>query len=103
MALTAGTVPQNMYAAYAFDVGEDLTVDCVACTAHTTGYASAALALAALPAVAADHVRLGTLVLVSSDAGGFIAGTTAISAVAVTEVFADSETIIEGVIAQRPA
>lgn len=37
---------------------------------------SSALAIAAIPAVSASHVRLGTVSAMSTDAGGFTFGTT---------------------------
>lgn len=81
-ALTAETVPQNLFGAVALDIGADGTIDCVvpATNGNTTGYATAALATAALPAVAADHVRIGSATVSSSEAGGFVIGTTNLDA-----------------------
>ena len=91
------TTPQNQYTAFRFQIGLNGTVDCVKTADPTTGYASAVLALAALPALASDHASLGTLTVMSSDGGGFVAGTTEISTGAVTEVYADTDTLLETV------
>lgn len=89
VALTPTTaVTQAKYQAYAFDVGTNGTID-VGSTATAAGYDSAVLALAALSAVAADHVRLGTLTVTKSD-GAFTPATTDLNAANVTATFADS-------------
>lgn len=95
-ALAAATTPQNKFAAFRFQVGADGTVDIAVAPANgTTGYDSGALALAALPALAADHAAMGTFTVTSTDAGGFVAGTTSLADGAVTVVFADAETAFE--------
>jgi len=98
VALAAVTVPQNKYGAWAFDVGADGTVDVIAATDNATGYVTATNALAGIAAVAANHVRLGWLTAMSSDAGGFVAGTTELDAAAVTEVYYDAQAHNTGLI-----
>lgn len=91
-AVTAGTapgndvVPQNKYGACAFDIGTDGTVDAIEAADNATGYATAALAVADIPAIAADHVRLGYVTVIKTD-GAFTFGTTELSAANVTEVY----------------
>jgi hypothetical protein len=84
-AVAAGTapgndvIPQSTFGAVAFDIGADGTIDAVEATDNATGYASAALAVAGLPAVAADHARMGWVTATKSD-GAFTFGSTALSA-----------------------
>jgi hypothetical protein len=80
-AVAAGTAPGNdiipkgKYGAVALDIGADGTIDAVEAPANSTGYSTAALAAAALPAPAADHVRMGYVTAMKSD-GTFTFGTT---------------------------
>lgn len=84
-AVDAGTkpgndvVPQNKYGAVALDIGTDGTIDVIEAADNATGYDTAALAIAAIPAVAASHVRLGTVTAIKTD-GAFTFGTTALNA-----------------------
>ena len=64
--------------------------------ANAAGYASAVLAAAALPAVAAAHCRLG-YVTVSLSGGPFILGTTALDAVNSTVAYTDADTLGESI------
>lgn len=101
-AVAAGTppgndvVPQNKYGAVAFDIGTDGTIDAVEAAANATGYNSAALAVAGIPAVAADHVRIGNVTVVKSD-GTFTFGTTALSDANTTEVYTSTSTLFSGI------
>lgn len=94
-AVTAGTalsgdnVPQNKYGAWALDIGADGTIDITPAADNATGYDSAVLAAAGLPAVAADHVRLGYVTAMKSD-GVFDPGTTSLADAAVTEAYTDA-------------
>lgn len=95
-ALTAGTVPQNKYAAYRFQIGIDGTIDVVACAAHTTGYDSAAEAIAALPTTGlTDHAVMGILSVVCTEETGFVAGTTTLDGTGVTASFTQATTALE--------
>jgi hypothetical protein len=78
VALPTGTIAQNKYGAFAVDVGANLTVDIAEAADNETGYASAALALAAAKAVtlAAGHKRLGYIVIHTAAAEAFTNGTT---------------------------
>ena len=93
-AVAAGTapgndvIPQGTYGAVAFDIGTNLTIDAVEATDNATGYGSALLAAAGLPAVAADHVRIG-YVTASDSSGDFTFGTTALSAANTTVAYAN--------------
>jgi len=100
-AVAAGTapgndvVPQSTYGAVAFDIGINGTIDVIEAGANATGYATAVLAIAGIAAVAADHVRMGTVTVIKSD-GAFTFGTTELSAANVTEVYTDGTPGIDG-------
>ena len=82
-------VPQNLYGAVALDVDSAGTVTIAEAAANATGYASAALAIAGIPAVAADKVRMGTVTAIKTD-GAFTFGTTALNAANSTVVYTDA-------------
>ena len=82
------TVPINKYGAWALEVGTNGTIDEIGAAANTTGYASAALAVAGLPAVQTDHARLGYATVIHTGAD-FVGGTTEWTTAGVTEVYTD--------------
>ncbi len=106
-AVAAGTapgndvVPQNKYGAVAFDIGANGTIDATEAADNATGYNTAALAVAAIPAVAADHVRMGYVTAIKTD-GAFTFGTTELGAanstVAYTSISASVKIIWEGTV-----
>ncbi|MFZ3046490.1 MAG: hypothetical protein WA151_11290, partial [Desulfatirhabdiaceae bacterium] len=98
VSLAAVTVPQNLYGAWALDVGADNVVDVWPAADNATGYASANVAVFGIPDPASDHNRLGVLTIVSSDAAGFIAGTTPLDAGAVTDVYRNFSALKTGLI-----
>ena len=91
-AVAAGTapgndaIPQNKYGAVALDIGADGSIDVIEAADNATGYNTAALAIADIPAVAASHVRLGTVTVVKTD-GIFTFGTTSLADAAATVVY----------------
>lgn len=89
MALAGDTVPQNLYGAFRFQIGVDETLDLVPAADNVSGYASAALALAGLPAIEAGHVNVGTVSVFHNDAGGFIPGTTDLDAAGTAVIYTD--------------
>lgn len=96
-AVAAGTapgndvVPQSTFGAVALDIGADGTIDAIEAGDNATGYASAALAVAGIAAVAADHVRMGTVSTIKSD-GDFTFGTTDLDAANTTTAYTDGTT-----------
>lgn len=60
-ALGDDVIPDGKYGAVALDVGTDLTVHTTEATDNATGYSTLALARAGIPAVAENHVRMGTV------------------------------------------
>jgi len=91
-ALTGSDIPSGKYGAWRLEIAADGTLDVVAASANATGYDSAALALAGLPALSSAHVAAGTITVTKSDAD-FKPGTTALSAANVTAAFADDATL----------
>jgi hypothetical protein len=96
-AVAAGTapgndvVPQNKYGAVALDIGINGTIDAIEAAANATGYTSAALAVAGIPAVASGHARMGYVTAIKTD-GAFTFGTTALNAANSTVVYTNSTT-----------
>jgi hypothetical protein len=95
-AVAAGTAPGDdvivatKYGAVAFDIGANGTIDAVEATDQAAAeFTTAALAVAALPACASDHVRLGYVTATKSD-GAFTFGTTALNAVNSTVAYTSS-------------
>jgi hypothetical protein len=102
-AVAAGTatglttvIPQATYGAIALDIVAAGTITVVGATANATGYASAALAIAGLPAVAAGKARMGTVTTTLSS-GAFTLGTTEFSAVGTTTAYTDGDTANEAI------
>jgi hypothetical protein len=89
-------IPQATYGAVALDIVAAGTVTIAEAAANATGYASAALAIAGIPAVAAGKARMGTVTVIKSD-GDFTFGTTDLDAANVTTVYTDSETTFEAI------
>jgi len=91
---TAGTepgndvIPDGKFGACAFDIGVNGTIDAVEAAANATGYNSAALAIAGIPAVASAHVRMGTVT--AKDTGeAFTFGTVALDHAGSTVAYTD--------------
>ena len=107
-AVAAGTapgndiVPQAKFGAVAFDIGVNGTIDAIEAPANATGYASALLAAAALPAPAADHARMGYVTATKSD-GSFTFGSTALNAANSTVAYTDYLTVFNAATTVTPA
>ncbi len=91
-ALTGSDIPSGKYGAWRLEIAAEGTIDVIAATDNATGYDSAALAVAGLPAVQASHSAIGTVTASKSD-GDFVPDTTALSAATVTEAFIDDTTL----------
>jgi len=96
-AVAAGTAPGNdvvplgTYGAVALDIDAAGTITAIEAPANATGYATAALAAAALPDVATTLIRIGYVTASKSD-GAFTFGTTALNAANTTVAYTDSAT-----------
>lgn len=95
-ALSGDAVPQDKYGAWALDIGSNGTVDITPADANAAGYTPESSAIAGLPAVAADHARMGWCTAIS-DSGAFTPGTTALSAANVTDAYYDATTVFAGI------
>jgi len=89
-------IPTGTYGAVALDIGADGTIDVIEAAANATGYASAVLAIAGIAAVAADHVRMGTVTATKSD-GNFTFGTTALNAANTTVAYTDGTCVFAAI------
>ena len=86
-ALSGDNIVAAKYGAWALDIGVNGTIDITEATGNADpSYDSAALAIAGLPAVAADHVRLGWVTASKSD-GVFDPGTTSLADAQTTEAY----------------
>jgi hypothetical protein len=88
-ALSGDTVPQNKYGAWVLEIDEDGAITVSEASDNATGYATAALALNDLPSPTADTAWMGFVTAISTDSGGFVPGTTELSASAVTDTYTD--------------
>lgn len=99
-AVAAGTapgtdvVPLGTFGAVALDISAAGTITVAKSPANATGYASAALAVAALPAVGANLVRMGWVTVTKSD-GAFTFGTTSLAASNTTVVYTDAPSVFD--------
>lgn len=89
-------IPEDTYGAVALDIDASGTVTIAEAAANATGYASAALAIAGIPAVASTKARMGTVTATKSD-GAFTFGTTALNAANSTVVYTDGQTAFEAI------
>jgi hypothetical protein len=81
-------IPDGKFGACALDIGIDGTIHAIEAAANSTGYDSALLAIAGIPAVASAHVRMGTVT--AKDTGQtFTFGTTALDHGGATVAYTD--------------
>ncbi len=75
-ALAAGTIPQDKWGVYLFSIDNAGTISCAAGAANfSTGYASEAAAIAALPKTPANQVSLGYITVKTKVGFTFVGGT----------------------------
>ncbi len=88
LTLTGDAIPQNKFGGFGYEVAADGTMDLKAAADNSTGYDTAAAALAAAKAVsvASNHVRV-LYFTVKNTAGSFTPGTTELDATGVTTTF----------------
>jgi len=85
------TVPQNKYGAFCLKIDADGTITIYEADSNATGYNSAALAIAGLPDADSDTAYMGVVTVISTDAGGFVPGTTALDDAAVTDTYTNGD------------
>jgi len=84
---TVTTIPINKYGLFGFEIGADGTIDSGRdATANATGYSTATLAIAALPAASSAHT-LAFYVVVINTATTFVGNTTNFDATGVTATY----------------
>lgn len=102
-AVAAGTAPGNdvvpvdTYGAVAFDIDAAGTITVAEAADNVTGYASAALAVADIPALAATKTRMGTVSVIRATAGAFTFGTTSLADGDTTVAYTDGQTAGEAI------
>ncbi len=89
VALSGSTIPQNKYGAFSLKIDSDGDITVAEATANATGYDTPRLALEALGSSDSDSAYMGYVTVISTAAAGFIPGTTALDASAVTDTFTD--------------
>ena len=96
---TEGAIPSagDLYGAWRVVIDAAGTTTIQEAAANDTGYATAALALAALPAVPADKAGLGTVTVLAADGTAFTPGTTELSAANITDAYDDADTAVEAI------
>ncbi|MHC4703031.1 MAG: hypothetical protein ACYTFQ_20895 [Planctomycetota bacterium] len=83
------TVPQNKYGAFALKINSSGTITITEADNNSTGYNSASLAVRGLAYATSDYAFMGFVTVISTDSGGFVPGTTELSATAVTATYTD--------------
>lgn len=97
-AVAAGTAPGNdvvpvdTFGAVALDIDATGTITVAEAADNVTGYATAAIAIADIPAVATGKARMGTVSVYRDTAGAFTFGTTSLADGDTTVVYTDSQT-----------
>lgn len=87
--LSGNTIPQSKYGAWRLEIDVDGTVSIQEADDNATGYATVGLAVQGLPAESSTKAAMGYVTAINTAAGGFIPGTTSLSAGTVTATFTD--------------
>jgi len=88
-ALSGSTVPQNTYGAWLLAIDVDGAITVTAAADNATGYATAALAVNGIVLPGSTYAAMGFVTAINTAAGGFIPGTTLLSAATVTDTYTD--------------
>lgn len=78
-AFPTGTIPSNKWGSFRISVSSTGTITLTKASGNGTGYATEALALAAVPAVPTGELDLGTITLKTAVGQAWVAGTDAIA------------------------
>jgi hypothetical protein len=87
--LSGSTIPQNKYGIWRLEVDTDGTVAIVEGSSNADGYDTPGKAVQALSDESGTKAAMGYVTATSTDAGGFVPGTTALNDSAVTSTFTD--------------
>lgn len=88
-ALSGDTVPQNKYGAWRLEIDTDGTVSIVEAGDNATGYDTAAKAVEGIANESNANACMGYVTAMSTASGGFVPGTTLLSAAEVTDTYTD--------------
>jgi hypothetical protein len=88
-ALSGDTVPQNTYGAWRLEIDSDGTVSIEAAADNGTGYDTPAAAVEGIANESSTSAAMGYVTAMNTAAGGFVPGTTSLSASTVTETYTD--------------
>jgi len=89
--LSGDTIPQNKYGAFSFKIDTDGTITAAEASDNATGYDTPSEAIEDLAYTDSDSAYLGYLIVISTDSGGFVPGTTALDDSAVTDYYTDGK------------
>ncbi len=87
--LSGDTVPQNKYGAWRLEIDVDGTVSIQEADDNATGYATVGLAVQGLRDESSTKAAMGYVTAINTASGGFVPGTTSLSAGTVTSTFTD--------------
>lgn len=96
-ALSGDDLPAGKTGAWALDIDAAGTITIAEAAGNDEGYASAALALAGLPAVATAKCRMGTVVVANATEAVFDPGTTDLDTASITATYADATTVYNSI------
>lgn len=89
--MTGSTVPQNKYGAWFLSVDSDGDFTVSEASDNATGYSTPGRAVNGLSTTVTNSSVIGFVTAISTDAGGFIPGTTGFDDAAVTDTFTDGD------------
>lgn len=87
--LSGSTIPQNKYGAFSFKIDTDGTITVAEASDNATGYDTPAKAALGLGYSDSSSAFMGYLIVMSTDSGGFVPGTTDLNDSAVTDYYTD--------------
>jgi len=88
-ALSGSTVPQNKWGAWLLYIDDDGTISVSEAASNATGYDTPAKAIDGITLPGSSYAIMGLVLAKSTDAGGFIPGTTELDDAAVTDHYVD--------------
>ncbi len=91
------TVPQNKFGVFSLKIDKEGTITIYEADDNSTGYDSIARAIDGLASSDNDSAFLGIVTVKSTDAGGFVPGTSDLSDSAVTDTYTDGDPAHRGI------
>jgi hypothetical protein len=87
--LSGDTIPQNKYGAWRLEIDTDGTVSIVEADDNATGYDTPGQAIQGIAVESSTKAAMGYVTAINTASGGFVPGTTSLSAGTVTATFTD--------------